>query len=274
MYVLVFVPEIDTFSSGEPSTVTVCCLYWGASSDFALVCDSIFNSSDSCFWAQEWFYVYRLLRRSWHVEFMMIYDRTTWNKVTFGLHAAKPPNQHNMCTSVNIPCERHFMCFDISFWRLTWTFFYYIWSCHSSLKPLWGDRWRCFHGCGWECCFHWWKFCVFQFWLLAFHVTNERTRFKNVKINMYAKFFELVHGPVDGLLQFRLFGGWIVHWSCWSYSCRSRHHWRMTLGRMSARSLDLYQCVFMLSSGRKVESLVHPTRVWHGLLIRFRPVFL
>lgn len=30
-----------------------------------------------------------------------------------------------------------------------------------------------------------------------------------------AKFFELVHGPVDGLLQFRWFGGWIVH--CWSY---------------------------------------------------------
>ena len=36
--------------------------------------------------------------------------------------------------------------------------------------------------------------------------------------------------------------------------CHSRHHWRMTLGRMSARSLDLYQCVFMLSSGREVES--------------------
>lgn len=71
-----------------------------------------------------------------------------------------------------------------------------------------------------------------------------------------ARFFELVHGPVDGLLQFRWFGGWIVHWSCWSYSLRShsRHHWRMTLGRMSARSLDLYQCVFMLSSGREVES--------------------
>lgn len=36
--------------------------------------------------------------------------------------------------------------------------------------------------------------------------------------------------------------------------CHSRHHWRMTLGRMSARSLDLYQCVFMLSSGTEVES--------------------
>ena len=49
--------------------------------------------------------------RSWHVEFMIIYGRTWWNKVTFWLHAAKPTNQHNMCTKCKKSVRKTFYVF-------------------------------------------------------------------------------------------------------------------------------------------------------------------